>query len=151
MKISHFLTKICHFEFSNFSGIKHHRRSSILTDSCSTPNLAMETTCFNPDLQKKVQICPTLVLCSISKLSTLFWKITYASSVNCPRNSKIALKSVVGQVVVVLLIKTIFWLFWSITFKKSPGLLKFQCQFWVPWTISIKMQTFFKKVLIILR
>ena len=37
MKISHFLAKICHFgghfEFSNFSGIKSHRRSNIMTDS----------------------------------------------------------------------------------------------------------------------
>ena len=67
MKISHFLAKICHFdghfEFSNFRGmIKRHRRSNILTDSCSTPNLAMKTTCFIPDLQKKIQICPTLAI-----------------------------------------------------------------------------------------
>ena len=57
MKISHFLAKICHFldhfEFSNFNGMKRHRRSNILTDSCSTPNLAMETICFISDLQKK--------------------------------------------------------------------------------------------------
>ena len=56
MKICHFLAKICHFgghfEFSNFSGIKRHRSSNIMTDSCSMPNLAMETTCFFPDLQK---------------------------------------------------------------------------------------------------
>ena len=62
MKISHFLLKICHFgghfEFSNFSGINRHRRSNILTDSCSTPNLAMETTCFIPDLQKKSSDMP---------------------------------------------------------------------------------------------
>ena len=57
MKIIHFLAKICHFgghfEFSNFSGIKRHRRSNIMTDSCSTLNLAVETTCVIPDFQKK--------------------------------------------------------------------------------------------------
>ena len=59
MKISHFLAKIYHFgdhfEFFNFSGMKRHRKSNILTDSCSTPNLAMETTCFIPDLKKKIR------------------------------------------------------------------------------------------------
>ena len=62
MKTSHFLAKICHFgghfEFSNFSGIKRHRRSNIMTDSYFTPNLAMETTCFIPDLQKKKSNMP---------------------------------------------------------------------------------------------
>ena len=57
MKISHFLPKICHFgghfEFLNLSGIKRYRMSNILIDSCTTPNLAMETTCFIPDFQKK--------------------------------------------------------------------------------------------------
>ena len=70
MKISHFLAKICHFgghfEFSNLSGIKRHRRSNVMTDLCSTPNLAMETTCFIPDLKKKVQICPTLLKAHVS-------------------------------------------------------------------------------------
>ena len=59
MKISHFLAKIwnfgSHFEFSNFSGIKRHRRLNILTDWL-TPNLAMETTYFIPDLQKNSDI-----------------------------------------------------------------------------------------------
>ena len=46
------------FEFSNFSSIKRHQRSNILTDLCPTPNLAMETTCFIPDLQKKSSDMP---------------------------------------------------------------------------------------------
>ena len=50
-----------------------------------------------------------------------------------------------------VLIKTTFWLFWSIT-SKPLGLLKFQCHFWVPWTICFKMYKLFcKKVLTILR
>ena len=62
MKISHFLAKICHFdghfEFLNFSGMKRHRRSNILTDSCSMPNYAMEKNCFIPDLKKRSSDMP---------------------------------------------------------------------------------------------
>ena len=57
MKISHFLAKYAILaailNFLNFSGIKRHWRSNILTDSCSTPNLAIERTRFISDLQKK--------------------------------------------------------------------------------------------------
>ena len=58
MKISHFLAKICqfggYFEFSNFSGIKTSSEVKYFDRFVfSTPNLAMETTCFIPDLQKK--------------------------------------------------------------------------------------------------
>ena len=36
-------------------------------------------------------------------------------------------------------------LFWSIT-QEPPGLLKFKCYFWVPWTIYYKMHILlFKK------
>ena len=40
--------------------------------------------------------------------------------------------------------------FWSIT-QKPPGILKFKCYFWVPWTIYCNLLLFFKVVLIILR
>ena len=90
MKISHFLAQICHFgghfEFLKFSGIKRHRRSNILKDSCSTPNLAMETTCFIPDLQKKFRYAQPYdttnhaaltLLCSLYK-STLYYPFVNA-------------------------------------------------------------------------
>ena len=59
--------------------------------------------------------------------------------------------NLVDQVVFKLRIKTVEILFWSIT-QEQLGLLQFQCQFWVPWTVYYKMHiSFFKKVLIILR
>ena len=69
MKISHFLAKYtilaAILNFRTLGGIKRHRRSNILTDSYSTPNLAMETTRFIPDLQKKFRYAQpyVLVLC----------------------------------------------------------------------------------------
>ena len=54
MKISYFLAKYAIFqEFSYFSGIKRYWRSNVLTDSYFTSKLAIETTRFVPDLQKK--------------------------------------------------------------------------------------------------
>ena len=44
------------------------------------------------------------------------------------------IKIKVGRLVLEILIKTIFWLFWILL-----GLLKFQCHFWVPWTICFQI------------
>ena len=46
-----------HFEFLNFRGIKRHHTQKRLSDSCSTQNLAIETT----RLKKSMVICPTLL------------------------------------------------------------------------------------------
>ena len=60
------------------------------------------------------------------------------------------IKISVGQIVA-LLIKTIFWIFWSIT-QELLGLLKLQCYFWVSQTILLQEITlFFRKGILILR
>ena len=54
------------------------------------------------------------VLCSISKLSTPFWKMIPVSYSRLSKELK-NIKIEVGQAVFELLIKTIYWLFWFIT------------------------------------
>ena len=61
------------------------------------------------------------VLCSISQFSTPFWKIMHLT-VKCPKNAKKHYS--VGQVVLELLIRTIYLLFWPIPLKLI-GLMKF--------------------------
>ena len=64
---------------------------------------------------------------------------------------KFSIQILVGQAVVEILIQTFFF-DWFETFSKTKILLKFQCRFWVPWTIQFHMHMiFFKKVLTILR
>ena len=74
------------------------------------------------------------VLCSISKLSTISWKIINASYSKLPKELKNGIKSSVGQAIFKLWINTFKMLFGSIT-QELLGLLKFWCYFWVPWTI----------------
>ena len=76
----------------------------------------------------------------ISMFCTLFFflKNDMHLSVRYPRNSKNRIKIKVGQAIFESLIKTVFWLFWSIA-SKMLDLLRFQCNFWVSWTICYKM------------
>ena len=76
------------------------------------------------------------------KIIITFWKYNICILIAyCPRNWKMELKFSMSS----------SCLFWSIT-QEPLGLLKFQCYFWVPWTIYYKIHMlFFKKVLIILR
>ena len=68
------------------------------------------------------------VLCTVSKLSTSFWKIIYASCSKLSKELKNDTEILVGQAVFKLWIKTAKILFWSIT-QEPLDLLKFQCYF----------------------
>ena len=63
---------------------------------------------------------------------------------NCQRNSKIALKFLVGQAILKLWInfKTVKLLFGSIT-QEPLGLPKFWCYFRVPWTMLVSVSVYF--------
>ena len=54
------------------------------------------------------------VLC-LKIINTFFEKITYASYIKLSKELKNSTEIYAGLVVLELLIKTIFWLFWSIT------------------------------------
>ena len=76
----------------------------------------------------------------------------YASYSELSKELKNSTKIKVGQVVFELLIQNQHFDCFDLQLKKPLGLLKFQCHFWVPWTIFYKMHMLFiKKVLIILR
>ena len=68
------------------------------------------------------------VLCAISKLSTLFWKIISASWTKLSKKPKNGIKISVGQAVLELLIKTCKLLFWSVT-QELLGILKLNAIF----------------------
>ena len=84
------------------------------------------------------------VLCSISKSSTSFWKIIYASYSKLSKELKNSIKIKVGQAVLELLIQKQHLTVWSITWKPL-GLLKCQCHFWVPWTVFVRCMCYFSK------
>ena len=84
------------------------------------------------------------VLCPISKLSTPFWKILYASYSNLSKELKNGIEILIGPVVFKLWIKIVKILFWSIT-QEPLNLPKFQCYFWVGFTIHYKMYMLFLK------
>ena len=91
------------------------------------------------------------MFCALSQNFQFFSEKWYMHViVNCPRNSKIASKFRYPKQ---------FLSYWSkiniltvLVYNLKLALLKFQCHFWVPWTISHKMHYLFsKKLLIILR
>ena len=87
----------------------------------------------------------------LKTINTFLKKKIYASYSKLSKELKNWIEIYVGPAVLKLWIKIVKILFWSIT-HELLDLLKFQCYFWVPWTIYYKMHTlFFKKVLIILR
>ena len=57
------------------------------------------------------------VLCSMSKLSSSFWKLLYGSNNKLSKKLRNSIKIWTGQAVLELLIQTSFWLFWSIALK----------------------------------
>ena len=91
-------------------------------------------------------------LCSISKSSTHFWKMIYTFYSELSKKLKNIIKLLVGQRLLSYWSKQHFdFFFWYVTFtawptkKKVFGLLKFQCHFWVPWTIYYKIHIIFQK------
>ena len=83
------------------------------------------------------------LFCALSQnYQHLFDKWCMHLIVNCPRNSKIASKLRQAKWFLSYWSKTNIFTVWSII-SKSLGLLKFQCHFWVPWTISYKMHNLF--------
>ena len=78
--------EFCHQE--NISGLKHPKSTCQLVKEVAHPN--QEYACF---------------VLYLKLINTFFFK--YCIYPNCPRNSKIALKFYVGQVVLEILIKTI--------------------------------------------
>ena len=62
----------------------------------------------------------------------------YASYSKLSKELKNRIEILVGQVVFKLWIKTVKILFWSMT-QEPLGLLKFECYFWVHWTMYYLM------------
>ena len=90
-------------------------------------------------------------LCAISNYLHFFMKWYDVSWSKFSEKLRNGIKISVGQVVLELQFKTIFFMFWWIS-HELLGLLKWQCHFWVSQTICFRMhQLFFKKMLIILR
>ena len=96
-------------------------RLSMLREYC-TPN--QKSACFVPYLK-----------------IIILKKIIYVSYSKSPKELKNGIEILVGQKTFFKLwIKTVKILFGPII-QEPLGLLKFQCYFWVPWTIYYKMHT----------
>ena len=82
-------------------------------------------------------------MCSISKLSTPFWKLIDASYSKLSKEFKKGIEILEGQAILKLWIKTFKMLYGSTT-QEPLGLPKFLCfLFSVSWTIYYKMHVFF--------